>query len=83
MYIEVIGILAIILGTFRLVPQIVQGFKTKKVRDVSLVWELLGVISTAMWGLYGFLVVDWIVFGGALALFLSYLVLVYQKRVYE
>ena len=37
----VIGVLAVITTGLRLLPQIVKSFKTKKVRDVSLLWEII------------------------------------------
>ena len=37
----VIGTLAVIATGIRLLPQIVKSFKTKKVRDVSLLWEII------------------------------------------
>ncbi len=83
MLVEIIGILAVITGTFRLIPQIVQGYKSKKVRDVSLAWESLGVFSSFLWGVYAYLNSDWILFAGAGLLLISYIILIFQKEKYR
>jgi|TARA_Y100000310_G_scaffold262802_1_gene272614 uncharacterized protein with PQ loop repeat len=37
----IIGTLAVITAGIRLSPQIIKSFRTKKVRDVSLLWEII------------------------------------------
>ena len=46
--ITLVGSLAIITGILRLAPQIIKTVKTKKVRDISLVWEIFGALNAAL-----------------------------------
>jgi len=83
MYIEIIGAIAIITAALRLVPQIIKSYKTKKVRDVSLVWELVGATSSVFWLWYGYLRTDQILMIGATTVILCYIILIYQKQIYK
>jgi len=83
MYIEVIGIFAVVTTALRLLPQIIKTYKTKKVRDVSLAWEIVGITSSAFWLWYGYLRADQILISGALVVAVSYLILIYQKYAYQ
>lgn len=79
---RIIGVLAIMTGTMRLIPQIIKSYKTKKVNDLSLVWEALGIFSSLLWGGYGYLKGDTILITGALIVSISYVILVFQKKAY-
>jgi MtN3 and saliva related transmembrane protein len=81
--INIIGWLAIITTTLRLLPQIIKSYKTKKVRDVSLTWEIVGVLSSFFWTWYAYLNNDKMLQVGAGILTLSYIILIIQKFVYE
>jgi len=81
--ITIIGLLAVVTSGLRLSPQIVKSFKTKKVRDVSLLWEIIGVTSSFLWLIYGYLRGDMILMSGGIVLVLSYVILIYQKFLYR
>lgn len=78
----IIGIFAVVFSGMRLLPQIYKSFKTKKVRDVSLVWEIIGFVSSGLWLAYGYLREDNILTIGAGVLVISYGVLIFQKFFY-
>ncbi len=54
-YIEALGFLAAILGTFSLVPQpqVIKTFKSKSVRDISLSMCLIVAADSILWLSYG------------------------------
>jgi MtN3 and saliva related transmembrane protein len=65
-----------------MLPQIYKSFRTKKVRDVSLLWEVIGIVSSALWLVYGYLRDDMILTIGASVLVFSYGILIFQKFFY-
>jgi len=78
----IIGVLAILTGTFRLLPQIVKTHKTKRVGDISLGWEVLGILASLFWFWYGYLERDIILVIGTVVLFVEYSILLCQKIKY-
>lgn len=80
---EVLGILAIVLSAVRVIPQIVKTYKIKRVRDVSFVWEIVGAAGTGIWTWYAYLRSDWFLMIGAGILFLSYVTLMIQHKIYQ
>jgi MtN3 and saliva related transmembrane protein len=79
----VIGVLAVITTGLRLLPQIVKSFKTKKVRDVSLLWEIIGGVSSILWLIYAYLRGDMILLTAGIVLLISYGILIFQKFIYS
>jgi|TARA_Y100000034_G_scaffold97082_1_gene118462 MtN3 and saliva related transmembrane protein len=79
----VIGTLAVIATGIRLLPQIVKSFKTKKVRDVSLLWEVIGGVGSILWLIYAYLREDMILLTAAIVLLISYGILIFQKFIYS
>ena len=79
----VIGVLAVITTGLRLLPQIVKSFKTKKVRDVSLLWEIIGGVSSILWFIYAYLRGDMILLTAGIVLLISYGILIFQKFIYS
>lgn len=53
MFINAVGFLAVITSTISLVPQVIQSFRTKSVKDLSvwMLWNFL--ISSVLWLFYG------------------------------
>jgi len=82
-WIFIIGTLAVVTTGIRLLPQISKSFKTKKVRDVSLLWEIIGLVSSALWFVYAYLRNDTILFIAAIVLLISYGTLIFQKFIYS
>ena len=51
--IDILGIVAGILTTSGFVPQIIKTYKTKKVRDISLLMFILLLTGLLLWLIYG------------------------------
>tara|TARA_Y100000310_G_scaffold193166_1_gene193142 strand:+ start:172 stop:435 length:264 start_codon:yes stop_codon:yes gene_type:complete len=80
--ITMLGMLAAITSSIRVIPQVIKGFKTKKVRDVSIWWERFGEISAILWLAYGILIKNLPIILGASLATISFALLLYQKRMY-
>lgn len=74
--------IAAISSSVRIIPQVVKGFKTKKVRDVSIWWERFGEVSAILWLIYGILIEDLPLILGASIAIVSFALLLYQKKIY-
>lgn len=83
MIVEIIGILAAITGTIRLVPQIIKSYVTKSVDDLSIWWQILGAATAILWLIYGILIDDIIITIGMIIVAICFLILVYQKKIYS
>jgi MtN3 and saliva related transmembrane protein len=67
-----LGLVAGSLTTAGFVPQLVKGFRTKSMGDVSLVMPILLATGMALWLGYGVLIESWpIIFWNAVALILN------------
>ncbi len=85
---EVDGTLLTILGTLAgililsgWVEQIIKGYKTKSLKDISKYLMILISAGTALWLLYGIIVNDVFIMGTNLAaIFLMITVLIMKKR---
>ncbi len=82
MLITIIGTLAVIFQSIRIIPQVLKGFTTKSVRDVALSWEIIGTISTVLWLAYGYMLVDYPIIIGNIINLICYILLLIQKRIY-
>lgn len=58
---KIFGLIAATLTSTGFLPQIVRGFKTKSLDDVSTAMLLVIIIGTACWTVYGFFIGDLIV----------------------
>ncbi len=56
---EIIGIVAGVLTTFAVLPQIVRAVKTREVKDVSPYMFVILCFGVGLWTYYGFLKSDW------------------------
>lgn len=50
---NIIGYLATIVGTLLMLPQVIQSFRTKSVKDISMFTVLAYVANCILWALYG------------------------------
>jgi MtN3 and saliva related transmembrane protein len=80
--IKIIGTLAVISQIVRIFPQVIKGFMTKKVRDVSIWWEIIASISAVLWLTYGILIKDPALMVGNTITLIAFAMLIYQKIVY-
>ncbi|NQU17613.1 MAG: hypothetical protein HQ564_06050 [Candidatus Saganbacteria bacterium] len=58
---KIFGLIAATLTSTGFLPQIIRGFKTKKLDDVSTVMLIVIIAGTACWTIYGFFIGDLIV----------------------
>ena len=81
-----LGIIAILAGFFILIgwiPQIIQGYKTKKLEDVSKYLVISIFVGAALWLIYGIEINDVYIIGvNVAAMFLTMTVLI-MKLKYE
>ena len=81
-----LGIVAILAGIFILigwVPQIIQGYRTKKLEDVSKYLVISIFVGAALWLIYGIEIDDVYIIGvNVAAMFLTMTVLI-MKLKYE
>lgn len=78
----IIGTIAITAGSIRLLPQVIKSFKTKEVDDLSMSWEIIGLVSSVFWTIYGVMIIDNIVIIGSVIPLIFFLILIYQKSSY-
>ena len=52
---EVFGLIAGIITSIGFIPQIIRGYRTKKLEDVSYYMPTILAIGMTMWFIYGFL----------------------------
>ena len=79
----VIGILAGILILSGWVPQIVKGYRTKKLTDVSSYLMILIFVGAVLWLIYGMALDDVYIMGVNLAAMFLTMVLLSMKLKYE
>lgn len=63
MFWEMVGILAAVLISIGYIPQIIKGFRTKKLDDLSLQFLLIIGAGIFLWLLYGLHIQDRILIG--------------------
>jgi len=87
---EVDGIFLTILGTLAgililpgWVEQIIKGYKTKSLKDVSKYLMILISAGAALWLLYGFIVNDVFIIGTNLAAIVLMIIVLFMKKRYE
>jgi len=61
MLIKIIALLAAFLTSTGFVPQIIKGFQTRHVKDVSLMTLVFTAVGTFCWAIYGFSLGDMII----------------------
>tara|TARA_B100001175_G_scaffold307711_1_gene307236 strand:+ start:386 stop:649 length:264 start_codon:yes stop_codon:yes gene_type:complete len=58
MYITIFGYLAGIFGVIPMLPQLIQTYKSKSSKDISLYFLMLNILSSILWIIYGYLRYD-------------------------
>lgn len=79
---EILGLVAGAVTSIGFLPQIIQGYKTKKLDDVSVYMPIVLAIGMSLWFIYGF-------FSEALAVMVANafgvtccLILIVMKKIY-
>ncbi|MGD0818990.1 MAG: SemiSWEET transporter [Methanomassiliicoccales archaeon] len=81
----VLGFLAGMLTTIGFIPQIVKGYRTKRMNDVSLTMPILLSVGMALWFCYGVILEDipimlWNLIALGLNLIVIFLILRYRRN---
>jgi MtN3 and saliva related transmembrane protein len=81
----VLGLLAGMLTTVGFIPQIVKGYRTKQMNDVSLTMPILLSVGMALWFFYGVILEDapimiWNLIALVLNLTVIYLILSFRRN---
>jgi MtN3 and saliva related transmembrane protein len=80
-YTNIIGIIAGILTSSSLIPQLVKIIKEKKVEDLSLGMFSTLMIGVALWMVYGIMREDWpIIITNGFSLLLNIAVLIFRFK---
>lgn len=53
---DIVGLAAGLLTTVSMLPQVIQSYKSKSTKDISLPYIFLLWLGLLIWGLYGFLI---------------------------
>ncbi|HNX90642.1 MAG TPA: SemiSWEET transporter [Candidatus Omnitrophota bacterium] len=55
-YVDIIGCVAGVLTTISFIPQIIKVYKTRHVRDISLIMYSAFMTGIILWEIYGFMI---------------------------
>jgi MtN3 and saliva related transmembrane protein len=78
---EYLGYAAGIITTLAFLPQAVRIFRTRRTRDISLLWALAMNVGIILWLLYGIVKNDMpIIAANSITLFLLIIILYYKVR---
>ena len=80
---KIIAIVAALLTSSGFLPQMIKGFQTKQLKDVSTFTLLLSGTGTALWAIYGFSLGDMIIICANLFTCSTLIVLLVMQRMYS
>ena len=79
--IQILGLAAGTITSFTFIPQVIQIWKTKSAKDLSLVMLLLLITGVSMWLTYGILIKDpAIIYTNSMVLAMSLVMLVFKFK---
>ena len=79
--IQILGLAAGTITSITFLPQVIQIWKTKSVKDLSLQMLLLLILGVSMWLTYGILVLDAaIIYTNSMVLAMSFIMLYFKWR---
>ena len=79
--IQILGLAAGTITSFTFLPQVIQIWKTKSAKDLSIVMLLLLIVGVSMWLAYGILVKDAaIIYTNSMVLAMSLIMLVFKLK---
>jgi MtN3 and saliva related transmembrane protein len=80
-YIKILGLLAGTITSITFVPQVVQIWKTKSAKDISIAMLSLLIIGVSLWLTYGIIMKDVaIIYTNSMVLLMSLLMLYFKFR---
>ncbi len=79
--IQILGLAAGTITSITFLPQVIQIWKTKSAKDLSLQMLLLLILGVTMWLTYGILVLDTaIIYTNSMVLLMSFIMLYFKYR---
>ena len=79
--IQILGLTAGTITSFTFIPQVIQIWKTKSAKDLSIVMLLLLIVGVSMWLAYGILVKDAaIIYTNSMVLAMSLIMLFFKFK---
>lgn len=82
-YREIIGLMAMILTSFALIPQILKTYKTKSCKDISFITLIQYTLGVSLWLLYGTMINNNILILANTIGLTSFLILIMMKLCYK
>ncbi len=79
---DIIGGIAVGLSCFNLLPQVLKGFKTKSMKDISWIFIFMIITATIFWFIYGKYRNDWAIMLTNSIIFGFAIILLFQKFMY-
>lgn len=79
---DLVGAIAVTLSCFNLLPQVMKGFKTKSVNDISWIFIFMIITATIFWFIYGQYRKDWAIMVTNAIIFGFAIILLFQKIIY-
>ncbi|MGE5548089.1 MAG: SemiSWEET family sugar transporter [Solirubrobacterales bacterium] len=65
---EAVGMVAAVLSTVSLLPQVRRTWVTRSAQDLSFSWMIMALVAMALWIIYGLMLDGWsVVFANSLA----------------
>jgi MtN3 and saliva related transmembrane protein len=81
--ISICGIIGGTLTTLSFLPQVIQVWKTRSTKDISLVMFVLFTIGVLFWLVYGILINEWpVIIANGMTLIFACIILVF-KAIYK
>ena len=80
---EIIGWVAVVSTASQFFPQVVKAWRTKKVRDISLLSFILVTLTASSWLLYGYYKKDIVILAANALVFVSVIIIVVLKIMYR
>ena len=77
--VTVIGFIAASLTTTAFLPQVIQIWKTKSTKDISLKMYVILCIGVFLWFIYGVMILSWpIIVANAIVFILSLIIVIFK-----
>jgi len=78
---EIVGLIAGAITSLGFIPQLLKGFETKKLDDVSYFMPIVLAIGMSIWFLYGYLIASIaVMIANAFSIFCCFLLIFMKKR---
>jgi MtN3 and saliva related transmembrane protein len=82
-WLELFGLIAGAVTSFGFIPQLIKGYKTKKLEDVSYYMPLILAIGMGLWIIYGILIEAFAVIAANIFAMSCCVILILMKKKYS